>query len=193
MDNRQKQYKYARAFKKGGSVLELGSGRGDFLSICEETGLIATGVDRSPVKRQGSKVVKKDIEAYIRSAKASLYDGVYARHVLEHFSAEKLPKLVKGIAKVIKKGGLFIAILPNIKNIGVATVEFWKDKTHVKPHTAEELKEVFEASGLWVVKNGVDEDSWDSSAVKKILRFIRMLLSGIRNEPPDYYIIAEKK
>ena len=193
MDNRQKQYKYAREFKAGGKVLELGSGLGDFLAICSELGLHVAGVDRTPSAPEGYKVIKKDIVSYLKTVKAARYDGIYARHVLEHFGQEKLPYIIRKVAGSLKKGGKFIAILPNIKNIGVATSEFWKDKTHVKPHTALELKEIFESCGLNVVKYGVDNESWDNSLIKRFLRSIRSLLSGVRNEPPDYFIVAEKK
>jgi SAM-dependent methyltransferase len=193
MDNRQKQYKYAREFKKGGTILELGSGAGDFLYICAEIGLKAAGVDRSSEKREGVKVIKKDIPAYLRTVKKRQYDGVYARHILEHFGEKDLNGLVKDIAGTLKEEGKLIAILPNIKNIGVATTEFWKDRTHVKPHTSAELKVIFEAHDLQVIRSGVDNDSWDNSAIKRGLRIIRTLISGVKNEPPDYYIIAVKK
>ena len=192
MDNRQKQLKYAAMFKKGGAVLEIGSGGGDFLKICADRGIMATGVDRDPKCGPGYKVIKKDIPQYLRKERASKYDGVYARHILEHFDKKALTALLMDIKKVLKPGGTLVAILPNIKNIGVATVEFWKDETHVRPYTAEEIKGVLRAAGLKFVESGTDRESWDNSPVKNVLRKIRSLISGVVNEPPDYYFTAEK-
>ena len=179
-------------FKKGGAVLELGSGAGDFLRICAQAGINATGVDHKPKCGPGYRVIKKDIPQYLKNERPARYDGVYARHILEHFDKPALIELLKNIKKVLKPGGRLVAILPNIKNIGVATVEFWKDDTHVRPYTAGELQIMLKAAGLKFLESGADKESWDKSHVKNILRKIRAVISGINNEPPDYYFTAEK-
>ena len=193
MNNMQKQVKYALMFKKNGTILELGSGTGDFLKICSTLGLKAAGVDKHPRSDSEIGIIKEDIFAYLAKQKIAKYDGVYARHILEHLNKSKLIKLLKNINKVLKKGGLFIAILPNIKNIGVATKEFWKDKTHVRPYTAEDLKDIIKLAGLRFVESNNDKDSWDNSLLKILLRKTRALISGLKNEPPDYFLIAQKK
>lgn len=193
MNNMQKQVKYALMFKKNGSILELGSGTGDFLKICSTLGLKAAGVDKYPRSDSDIGIIKEDIFAYLAKQKTAKYDGVYARHILEHLNKSKLIKLLKNVNKVLKKGGIFIVILPNIKNIGVATKEFWKDKTHVRPYTSEELKDIIKLAGLKFVESDTDKDSWDNSFFKIIVRNIRSIISGLKNEPPDYFLIAQKK
>lgn len=192
MDNKQKQLKYAAMFKSGGNILELGSGGGDFLKICRDLGIKATGVDRNPKCPPEFKVIRKDIVKYLAVEGAAKYDGVYARHILEHFDRASLVILLKNIKKILKPGGKFVAIVPNIKNIGVATTEFWKDETHVRPYTASEIQVLLKETGLKFTGSNTDKESWDNSAVKIILRKVRAIISGINNEPPDYYLTAEK-
>ena len=192
MDNKQKQVKYACMFKKGGAILELGSGGGDFLDLCSGMGLKAIGVDRNPKSGPGYRVIKQDIPKYLKKEKAAKYDGVYARHILEHFDRPSVIALLKDVKKVLKPGGRLVAILPNIKNIGVATTEFWKDETHVRPYTAAEMRDIFGSAGLKFLETGTDKESWDNSSIKNILRKIRAVLSGVNNEPPDYFLTAEK-
>jgi SAM-dependent methyltransferase len=129
---------------------------------------------------------------YMKHEKKSVYDGVYARHIFEHFNSNDLGALIKDISRVLKPGGILVAILPNRKNIGVATSEFWKDTTHVKPYSSEEIGLLIKAAGLEVSLAGNDTDSWDNSIIKNMLRFFRDALCGIKNEPPDYYITAVK-
>ncbi|MCE5301217.1 MAG: class I SAM-dependent methyltransferase [Spirochaetia bacterium] len=192
MDNKQKQMKYLKRFKTGGRILELGSGGGDFLSLCAENGLDATGVDTHPNCPPGVKVIKKEIVAYLKGERAGKYDGIYARHIIEHFEEKRLRRLLKNSNRLLKKGGIFIAIFPNVKNIHVATTEFWKDKTHVKPYSAAEAADMLEAAGFTILEQGPDRESWDNSVLKNILRAVRGLLAGVKNQPPDYFVIAVK-
>ncbi len=180
-------------FDAKGPLLELGSGCGDFLTLCAEKGVPACGVDRNPADIKGIKVFKKDIPVFLNKEKAGKYRGIYARHIMEHFTGNDLRRLMKNAHRLLAKKGKLVAILPNIKNIGVATSEFWKDKTHVKPYAPDEIAEMLGEAGFKVIASGPDEESWDSSPFKKALRLVKDALTGIKNEPPDYYVVAEKR
>ncbi|MCX8094411.1 MAG: hypothetical protein N3E50_09650, partial [Candidatus Goldbacteria bacterium] len=88
--------------------------------------------------------------------------------------------------------GIFILIFPNLKNINVSTYEFWNDITHKRPYTPSVLIEQLEKMGFSVIKSGQDKDSWDNSLFKIIIRKIRVLITGLHLEAPDYFIIARK-
>jgi ubiquinone/menaquinone biosynthesis C-methylase UbiE len=192
MDNEQKQHKYAGMFEKGDMVLELGCGGGDFLRACFKSGIKACGVDRNPAAVEGCRTIKSDTLQYLDAEKDSMYEGVYARHFFEHFNSADLTAQLKNIERVLKPGGRLVAILPNRKNIGVATAEFWKDPTHVWPYSVEELKKLIESAGMTLITSGHDLDSWDNSAIKRMIRSFISVLNRFKNEPPDYFIMAEK-
>lgn len=194
MDNRQKQVKFAEYFKRGDKVLELGSGVGDFLSLCTEKGINAVGVDKNDRSGRppGLKIIKKDILAFIKKEKSNKYDGVYARHLVEHFFPEQLRQLFAGIYRVMKKGGRLILVFPNMKNLHVATYEFWNDETHARPYTVEVIARLAGEKGFKTIKFGPDKDSRDNSIIKNTGRFLRKIATGMPDESPDFFFIAEK-
>jgi hypothetical protein len=85
-----------------------------------------------------------------------------------------------------------ILVFPNMKNIHVAMYEFWSDPTHARPYTGEELSDMASKKGFKIIKACADKDSWDNSAFKRFVRVIRKIISGVPNEPPDYFLVAEK-
>lgn len=149
MDNREKQRKFLGYFKKGDLLLELGSGGGDFLALCAEAGIKATGVDSgSPEDIRGKYgIIKADIRKFIKKEKTGKYDGIYARHIVEHFSAADVENLLEDISRMLKKGGKLILIFPNMKNFHVAMYEFWKDPTHVRPYTGKRFPSLRQKKG----------------------------------------------
>jgi ubiquinone/menaquinone biosynthesis C-methylase UbiE len=194
MNNREKQRKFLNYFKKGNLVLELGSGGGDFLGLCAEAGIKATGVDSGSPEEICDKfdIIKEDVRKFLKKEKTGRYDGVYARHIIEHFSTSDVENLLKDISRVLKKGGKLILIFPNMKNIHVAMYEFWKDPTHVRPYTGEAISTIAEKKGFKVIASGADAESWDNSFFKRIARNIRKTITGVPNEPPDYMMVLEK-
>jgi SAM-dependent methyltransferase len=194
MNNKEKQRKFLDYFEKGNLVLELGSGGGDFLGLCAVAGIKATGVDSgSPDEIRGKfGIVKEDIRKFIKKEKTGKYDGVYARHIIEHLSAVDVENLLKDVSRLLKKGGKLILIFPNMKNIHVAMYEFWKDPTHVRPYTGEAISTIAKKKDFKVIVSCADAESRDNSFLKRIARNIRKAITGIPDEPPDYMMVLEK-
>jgi len=195
MDNKDKQKKYIKFLIPGGTVLELGSGRGDFLKVCKEAGIEAAGVekDKKAACNEGFKVFNSDIKSFLRRAKPAKYSNIYARHIVEHFFPAELRKIFNGAYRCIKKGGRFITIFPNTKNINVSSHEFWTDETHARPYPGEAVMKMLIEAGFEIIANGPDKESWDNSALKNIARGLRSAITGLPFEAPDYYVVAEKK
>ena len=190
MNNTQKQIKYVKEFAGCKKVLELGSGKGEFLKACKDAGITVTGVD---LYGDDKGIIKSDAMKYLKKTKKQSFDGVYARHFVEHFTPENLEKMFKMISAVLKKDGRFIMIFPNLRNINVSTYEFWSDPTHVRPYTPGAIASILEKAGFRLEKHGPDYDNWDNSLLKNIVRKTRAAILGIKSGPPDYYVIAVKK
>jgi len=187
-DSDRKQRKYA-AMCKNRDVLELGGVMGRFIDLCGEAGAKSvTSIDRVPLDK---RIIKADILKYLNTTKEK-FDAVYARHMLEHFPPESVLLIMKNAYRVLRPGGIFIIVIPNLNNLAIATKEFWREFEHVRPYSPEGIAQNLQRAGFKVNKVSPDEDSWDSNPLKKIIRAIRSAIVGIPYEAPDVYLVAEK-
>jgi hypothetical protein len=164
------------------------------LRVCREAGVEAAGIEKNKKAacNNGFKVFNSDLILFLKRAKSGRYGNVYARHIVEHFFPADLRGLFRHTYRIMKKGGRFITVFPNTKNISVSMHEFWKDETHARPYPGEAVINMLKDAGFKIMETGPDKDSWDNSAVKNFFRAIRGFISGIPASPPDYYIVAEK-
>lgn len=99
------------------SILDVGCGEGYFLSAVADKlkSQELVGIDISiPPKsflHKSIKFVKSDIIDFILNDK---FDVVIADQVLEHIAPADLPSFFSSVKNVIKSGGKFILLLPNL-------------------------------------------------------------------------------
>ncbi len=119
-------------------VIDLGSGRGEWLSLLRENNIVGVGVDQNPVavdlaKSQGLDVTLGDAFEFLSAMKNGSACAATAFHLVEHLPWELQLRLFTETHRVLAPGGQFIVEWPNCENIMVATQYFWFDPTHVKP------------------------------------------------------------
>jgi SAM-dependent methyltransferase len=130
-----------RAAEVGGvqdPVLDLGCGRGEWLSILSREGLKSVGVDAdaamlAPARARGEQVLQGDLITFLEGAEAASYGAVTAFQVVEHLPLEALMRLFAGAKRALRPGGVLVLETPNPENIQVASYSFWLDPTHVRP------------------------------------------------------------
>ncbi len=183
----KKQKRFAE-MTEGKEVLELGGGSGEFVSLCKNIAKNIISIDRDPKSKD---VTKGDILKFLKINKKK-FDMIYARHIIEHFEPRKVIYIFKKSYIHLKANGLFVLIFPNLKNVNVATFNFWNDWDHKRPYTASVLKEQLEKIGFEIIKSEPDNNSWDNFILKTTIRKLRALITGLPYEPPDYFIIAKK-
>jgi SAM-dependent methyltransferase len=138
------------------SVLELGSGPGEFLAYLDHKGVSrfrGIEMDRNavavmPVRLQGSVQVS-DIWSYLDSAVDEQWDRVVMLDVLEHFSASEGVWLLEQLKRVLSPGGLVIARVPNMGSPWGA-IHQYADITHKAAYTAVSLEQLGIAAGYEV-------------------------------------------
>ncbi len=182
-----KQKKFA-LLTQNKDVLELGGGNGEFVFLCKPFAKNILSIDINP---SSPHVKKSDIITFFKKNKKK-FDLIYARHIIEHFEPEKVISIFKKSFESLRQNGLFIIIFPNLKNINVATYDFWVEFEHKRPYSAVGIIFELEKIGFKIIKKGPDNDSWDNSLHKKLIRKLRSLITGLPIEAPDYFIIAQK-
>ncbi|MCG5495835.1 class I SAM-dependent methyltransferase [Ectothiorhodospira variabilis] len=119
-------------------LLDLGCGRGDWLSLLAETGISARGVDTHPdalvrAEAQGLLVTRASAVEYLAGLPNASLGAITAFHLLEHLPFETLLQLLEEAHRVLEPGGVFIFETPNPENLSVGACHFYADPTHQKP------------------------------------------------------------
>lgn len=134
-------------------AVDIGCGRGEWLELLNENGVVATGVDLDQGMLEACSELKLDavfcdgIE-YLKSLPDSSKSIVSAFHVVEHISFQDLSTFIEEALRVLKAGGLLIMETPNPENFKVAAESFYLDPTHTKPLPSELLSFLSEYHGF---------------------------------------------
>lgn len=148
---KQSQSQYIRYFENCNRVLDLGSGRGEFLELMKEHGIPAVGVDIyepfiALCKENGLEVIKEDALTYLQQCDST--DGIFASQLIEHLPFDKVVELCKTAYQKLTPGAYLILETPNPMSLAVFTNSFYIDPSHVKPVHPLTLKYLVEKMGF---------------------------------------------
>ncbi len=138
-------------------VLDIGCGRGEWLELLKDEGLIARGVDKNSIfvsqcSELGLDVTNEDIFVYINKLPDKSLGAVTGFHIIEHLPFVQWIKLLDETVRVLNVGGVAIFETPNPQNVSVGSYSFYMDPTHRKPLPSQMIKFIAEARGLSSVK-----------------------------------------
>lgn len=178
--------------------LDIGCGRGEWLTLAARDSRRITGIDASPVsieycRAKGLRAEAGDAIDYLRSLPGGSLAVVTAFHVAEHLPMPVLLRLVTEVSRTLAPGGLFAVETPNPRNILMATHHFWNDPTHQRPIPPALLEFIFEYCGLNVVKrlelNPAPKGEHLPYTEIEVIRRVDEQLYG----PRDYGIIGRRE
>lgn len=179
-------------------LLDLGSGRGEWLQLLHDAGLPASGVDANPVAvaecvEAGLRVVEGDLAEVLASTPGGSLGAITMFQVVEHLPFPVLLRVVADAAKALRPGGLLIAETPNATNLQVAATNFWLDPTHERPLHPELLRLIAKESGfaridgrfLHRLAPAADLSAVDDAARPELQRLLELL-----DGPGDFALLA---
>ena len=144
--DRLAKYLVSRYNLKGGlRFLELGCGRGEFLSGFIKQGLNGYGVDQSDL----AKRLCPEAEIKIANLEDGIpfddnfFDVVYSKSVVEHFYYPE--KIISEILRVLKPNGKAITLTPDWSHVYKT---FYEDYTHRTPFTMNSLRDIMLIHGF---------------------------------------------
>ena len=126
--------------KKNQKILELGCGRGDFITEFKKKGLDAYGVDISNFSKNffsDFKFSQVDLEKNELPYDDNTFDIIYSKSFIEHFYYPE--KIFQEAYRVLKPGGTIITLTPEWQYIFKS---FYEDFTHRVPFTNQSLKDI---------------------------------------------------
>ena len=121
-----------------GGVVDLGCGRGEWLTLLRAVGVAARGVDANPAfvaagRARGLDMELGDALGYLEALPPDSIDMVTAFHVIEHLATEDLLALLEAARGALRPGGCLLLETPNPTNLVMAACDFYNDPTHRSP------------------------------------------------------------
>jgi SAM-dependent methyltransferase len=144
-------YLTGRFLRPKGRILDVGCGRGEFLTAFREAGLEVAGLDVSPAAPDlaiGHEVKVVDLEQEPLPYSAGSFDYVFCKSVLEH--TRNPIRLLRSAYAALKPGGIAIVMVPAWETGYKGS--FYIDHTHVTPFTLPALENAMVLAGFQVVK-----------------------------------------
>jgi SAM-dependent methyltransferase len=176
--------------------LDLGCGRGEWLSFLQEQGFKALGIDASPAmvghcQAQGLKVQQADLIQALRSQpNASLY-LLTAFHVAEHLRFDMLYGLVAEAWRVLKPHGVLLLETPNPENPLVGSHTFYHDPTHRNPLTPTAMQFLLQYHGFEQV-NVLRLNPYPESARLPGEDLLTERMNGLLCGPQDFAVVGRR-
>jgi SAM-dependent methyltransferase len=125
-------------YLQGRRVLDVGSGRGEFLMRDPEH---FVGIDVDPALVACCR--DRQLSAFCMSALCldfsdGSFDAVHAAQLIEHFDPIDAVRFVHEAARVVRDGGVVLLTTPGVKNV-------WNTFSHVRPYPPDAFRKLLKS------------------------------------------------
>lgn len=175
-------------------VVDLGSGRGEWLELLAGEGIECTGFESNRrlaagCQGRGLPVQHKNLWNGLSELVGDSVRAVTGFHVVEHVPFEQQLAMMIQAYRVIVQGGVLILETPDPTNLRVGSCDFYLDPTHRNPIPSKLLLHMAQFVGfgrveLWKL-NAAEEDPGDKAQQDDV--------SALYAGPRDYAILAYKE
>ena len=120
------------------SLLDIGSGRGEWIQKCNAKGFKSIGLEIDPkmvndCKKLNLNIQQGDALKLLDEFCEDSFSIVSAFHVIEHMNHENIRELLIKAKRILKSDGFLILETPSIDNLMVSAKSFHIDPTHINP------------------------------------------------------------
>jgi len=176
-------------------LVDAGCGRGEWLHLLRDEGIVAVGVDTNPImvarcREQGLHVLHGDAVSYLRSLAPGSVGAITAFQLIEHLDLIDLVAFLDAAYESLVPGGMILCETPNPENLLVSTYYFHFDPTHRRPIPPPVARFLLESRGFACVQ--VVRPSGSGGEVPSDAATLPPLLQKALFAPADYAVIARK-
>jgi SAM-dependent methyltransferase/cell division protein FtsB len=200
IQNRLKVYldhlKRCHVVSNGLPVIDLGCGRGEWISLLNGIEINNIGVDKNPYciefcTSNGLNVVNEDAFDFLDRQDNKSVGAVTGFQFLEHIPFSLQLRLFEICLEKLAPGGIVVFELPNPENLQVGGSNFFKDPTHSTPLFPDVLAFFLKNKGfvnVELLRVNAYPDAHRLSGKEENITKLNKLLYG----PQDYAVIAHK-
>lgn len=179
----------------GGTVLDIGCGRGEFLSLLKKHNFSPRGLDLNAAmvaeaRARGHDVVEGDAIAWLESQPDNSLAAITGFHIVEHIPFKSLVRLLDSARRVLAPGGIILFETPNPENLVVGACTFHYDPTHMRPLPPDYLRFIAEARGF--ADGRIIRKDEDCNLAEPESGFAPEEINDWFRQPPDYALYARK-
>lgn len=188
-------FRHAPPVAAGGVVLDIGCGRGEWLSLLKRHNIATRGIDLNvsmvaEARSLGLDVIDGDAIAYLRGLPENSLAAVTGFHIVEHLAFKDLVALFDEARRALMPGGIILFETPNPENLVVGACTFNYDPTHNKPLPPDLLRFIAEVRGYdeaRIIRSEADCDLGQPET-----DFVPDDVNDWFRQPPDYAVYARK-
>ncbi|MEO5498910.1 MAG: class I SAM-dependent methyltransferase [Candidatus Saccharimonadales bacterium] len=134
-------------------VVDIGCGRGEFISMLTEAGFSAVGVDMNGemverAKKLGLRAEESDAQSFLGNRKNSSLAAITGFHIVEHIPFEALMEIFSECYRTVSRGGFVLFETPNPRSLMVGANTFYLDPSHQRPVPSELLSFMLDYAGF---------------------------------------------
>jgi SAM-dependent methyltransferase len=163
--------RFVASVPRGGTLLDIGSSDGETLGHMAELrpdlSLSAVDLEGKPERYPaGCRFQRADLERDTLPWPAGTFDAVTCLHLVEHL--QDCGHLLREAARLLKPGGRLYLETPRPKTVmldsprgaaaGTFTLNFYDDRTHIRPVAIGALAQEARAVGLRVTASGISRN-----------------------------------
>jgi SAM-dependent methyltransferase len=148
---------YVPIFEGRTDVLDIGCGRGEFLSLLAGRGVSARGIDVNAAmadlcREKGLDAIGGDALSYLRSLGDGSLGGLFSAQVVEHLEPGYLTNLLAAAFEKLRPGAPIVLETINPSCWFAFFESYIRDLTHVRPLHPDTLRFLLVASGFQQVE-----------------------------------------
>ena len=150
---RERLSEYVPIFAGASDVLDVGCGRGEFLTLLRDHGINAHGIDTNQAMVQvcrdnGLQADAGDAVAFLRARPARSLGGLFAAQVVEHLEASYLAAFLDAAFDALRPGAPIVLETINPACWFAFFESYIRDITHVRPLHPDTLRYLMVATGF---------------------------------------------
>ncbi len=150
---RKQQENYLPYFAPGKKVLDLGCGRGEFISLLNQNGVEAEGIDLNDqmveiCRNKGLNCRKADILEVLSAHKDNSLGGIFSSQVVEHLAPAYLKRMIELAYLKLASDSCIVLETINPASVFSLVEVYFLDLSHQQPVHPQALKFLLEISGF---------------------------------------------